>query len=458
MAKLSLEELRKRHGKIIFSGLDSTLKNGVVEARFDFRLEPDIEFHPTLRFLGVDEERFRKLDPALIRAWLVRIGMVELLSYWKAACPQEITIEAGYLAPDELAFWHKLLVNGMSEFFYVNGIDGWQDDFVRFIVKAKPESYSIDTEPKAERYLTPVGGGKDSAVTVELIKEAGFDQALFMLNPGIAARRTADVSGEEQRITVERTIDPKLLELNAAGYLNGHTPFSALLAFVSTLAAYLHGYRYAALSNEWSANEENIVFLGHPVNHQYSKSYEFEKDFRAYLATHLSAAIEYFSALRPLHELQIARLFSRHDAYFPAFTSCNRKVASGEWCGSCPKCLFAAIILSAFLALEQIEAIFRKNILDDEALLPILKALSGFSELKSLDCVGTRDETRAALHLALRQYAGAPLPKLLAFAKEKIAFDAASSRALSDKILASYAEDSFVPPALSKILKGDKHA
>jgi UDP-N-acetyl-alpha-D-muramoyl-L-alanyl-L-glutamate epimerase len=458
MAKLNLEELRRRHGKIIFTGLDSSFTDGVFEARFDFRLEPDIEFHPTLRFLGVDEERVRRLDPALIRAWLVRIGMVELLSYWKAACPPEIVVAAGHLEPAELSFWKKLLANGMSEFFYVNDVDGWQDDFVRFSVEAKTETYAIDAEPKPERYLTPVGGGKDSAVTVELIKEAGLDQALFLLNPGIAAQRTADVSGEEQRITVERTIDSKLIELNDAGYLNGHTPFSALLAFVSTLAAYLHGYRYAALSNEWSANEENIISLGHPVNHQYSKSYGFEKDFREYLRERLSVSIEYFSALRPLHELQIAKLFSRHEAYFSAFVSCNRKIAAGEWCGKCAKCLFAAIMLSAFLAPERVKAIFRKDILDDGSLLPILKELTGLTELKSLDCVGTRDESKAALHLAIRRYGGAELPSLLAFAKTDIVADDAAAHALAERIMASHESDAFLPTTLKEILNEETHA
>jgi len=458
MTKLSLEELRERHGKIVFSGLDSVLKDGVFEVRFHYRLEPDIEFNPTLRFPGVDGKRFRGLDPALIRAWLVRIGMVELLSYWKAACPPEIVVGAGHLAPEELPFWKKLLANGMGEFFYTNGIDGWREDFVRFTVEAKPEPRAIDAEPKAERCLTPVGGGKDSVVTIELLKEACLDQSLFMLNGSAAALRTARVSGIAETIDAERRLDPKLIELNDAGYLNGHTPFSALLAFISTFAAYLHGYRYVALSNEWSANEANIIFRGHAVNHQYSKSYEFEKDFRGYLSTALSTAVEYFSALRPLHELQIARIFSGHEEYFPAFASCNRMIRSGRWCGRCPKCLFAAIMLAAFLPTDRIRAIFGKDILDDESLLPILKELTGLSELKSLDCVGTRDESKAALRLAIDRRGGANLPALLAYAAENIVADDAAARTLAGRILAGYEDASFLPRTADETLKKEIHA
>jgi UDP-N-acetyl-alpha-D-muramoyl-L-alanyl-L-glutamate epimerase len=454
MAKLSLDELRRKHPKIIFSSLDSALDNGVFGVNLHYRLDPDIEFTTSWKFPGVDAKRFAGLDQKLIRAWLVRLGLVELFSYWKAACPPEIVIAAGYLAPEELPFWRKLLANGMSEFFYVNGIDGWRNDFVRFAVEVEPENHAIDAEPKPEHYLTPVGGGKDSAVTIELIKKTCLDQTLFMLNPGAAARRTADVSGVPHRIEIERVLDKQIIALNGAGYLNGHTPFSALLAFASTFAAYLHGFSHVALSNEWSANEGNIVFMGHAVNHQYSKSYEFEKDFREYLRSNLSEAIDYFSALRPLHELQIARIFGRYPAYFPAFVSCNHKIKTGEWCGACAKCLFAAIMLAAFLPPETNRDIFRKDMLDDESLLAILKELTGLVEVKSLDCVGTRDETKAALHLAICRYGNSPLPALLSFAKTDIVADGKTAQALADRILSGYENDAFLPPALKKIIKG----
>lgn len=99
-----------------------------------------------------------------------------------------------------------------------------------------------------------------------------------------------------------------MLELNEKGFLNGHTPFSAMLAFTSYFVAYLSGKKYIAVSNEQSSNESNIK--GEKINHQYSKSFEFEEEFRWYINNYLEDHVQYFSMLRPLNELQIAKLFS----------------------------------------------------------------------------------------------------------------------------------------------------
>ena len=92
-----------------------------------------------------------------------------------------------------------------------------------------------------------------------------------------------------------------MLELNKKGYLNGHTPFSAIMAFSSIIAAYLNGLKFIALSKESSANESTIK--DSYINPQYSKSYEFEKDYRYYDSTLVNSGVYYFSFLRPINEL-----------------------------------------------------------------------------------------------------------------------------------------------------------
>src|SRR5581483_11987786 len=169
------------------------------------------------------------------------------------------------------------------------------------------------------RALVLTSGGKDSAVTLELLRQAGIDFDCLLLNPTPAALAIARQAGCGRTFIVRRSIDPKLLELNAAGYLNGHTPFSALLAFLGVTVATLNGYRRVIVSNERSAEEPGIEYLGYAINHQYSKTFEFETKFRDYCARHLRVGVEYFSLLRPLYELQIAKIFSRHPQYFPLF-------------------------------------------------------------------------------------------------------------------------------------------
>lgn len=103
--------------------------------------------------------------------------------------------------------------------------------------------------------------------------------------------------------------------------MNGHTPFSAIVAFLSFYTAYLIGAEHIVLSNESSANEGNLS--GASVNHQYSKSFAFEHDFQQYAHKNLMPDIHYFSLLRPFNELQIAKYFAALPQYHAVFRSCN---------------------------------------------------------------------------------------------------------------------------------------
>ena len=186
-----------------------------------------------------------------------------------------------------------------------------------------------------------------------------------------------------------------MLELNKQGYLNGHTPFSAILSFSSVISAYLTDKKYIVLSNENSANESTVKDCF--VNHQYSKSYEFEKDFEWYFSQLTDSDIHYFSLLRPLAEIQIAWLFSKYTKYHKIFRSCNVGSKQGIWCSDCPKCLFVYIILLPFLTEEELVDIFGENLLNKESLEEDFKKLTGILENKPFECVGTRLEVVVAL-------------------------------------------------------------
>ena len=112
-------------------------------------------------------------------------------------------------------------------------------------------------------------------VTLELLKRGEQDVIPFLLNPKKEQEEILKIAGLKNPIIAIRTIDPRLLQLKGKGYLNGHTPFSAYLAFLSVLCATLFDIKYIALSNERSSNEGNVRYLGKTINHQYSKSFEF---------------------------------------------------------------------------------------------------------------------------------------------------------------------------------------
>ena len=385
---------------------------------FDFRMG-DVEFHPTAL---VERRPFLDFNVPGIAETVFDIGMVELVSYWKCACPPTVKVLCGSLTEEQTAFWRKLYWNGLGEFFYTNGIQETPEAFLQIRneelgIRNYGKSQLIpNSELQIPNYLVPVGGGKDSVVTLELLRRAGKRIRPLIMNPRGATVECARVAGFpiEEVLVIRRTIDPLLLELNKQGYLNGHTPFSAMLAFYTRLASLLSGIPNVALSNESSANESTVK--GSYVNHQYSKSLEFEDDFRLFSSEFgiRSSEYNYFSFLRPLSELQIAMLFSRFTAYHDVFRSCNVGSKQDVWCGHCAKCLFAYIILSPFIEPARLNEIFGKPMLDDLTLEHEFLQLVGEAETKPFECVGTVGEVRQALSMAAaRWYQAGNMPALL---------------------------------------------
>jgi len=248
---------------------------------------------------------------------------------------------------------------------------------------------------------------------MELLNGSGADWLPMAINPGKATKAVINAANKRPEETIEfyREIDPQLIKLNQEGFLNGHTPFSALLAFYSLIAAYLSGRKDIILSNESSANEATVP--GTNINHQYSKSLEFEKDFRDFVSGFISEEFNYFSFLRPISELQIAGLFAGMKNYHAGFRSCNVGSKTGSWCGHCPKCLFTFIILSPFLKPDELVEIFGKNLLEDLSLAHILEELTGIIEVKPFECIGTVDEVNLAFSVAKDMYPEDKMPALI---------------------------------------------
>lgn len=405
---MNLDSLRRKHRRFIYKGFNITQSGEDLKVTFDFILDPEIRFQPTVIF--------PKTENVGIENLVFNLGMVELISYWKAACSPEIIIKAGYLSDEQMKFWKNLLLKGLGEFFYTNKIDFTPPDFVQFNVQSHLGGGSGRTPRKLrDRDLVLVGGGKDSAVTLDNISKSGKEFNCLMVNPTKAALNIAKVAGCSFPIIVKRSIDPRLLERNKKGYLNGHTPFSAYLAFVSTMASHLYNYKNIIVSNEASSNEANLKWMGSEINHQYSKTSEFEKDFRKYSKKYLSVSSNYFSYLRRLGEIQIAKTFAKMPKYFSVFRSCNKGSKTNSWCGRCAKCLSTYLVLYPFLG-EEIKKIFGKDLFEDKTLTNVMKELLGKDEnVKPFDCVLSIEETKTAISLGIDRAKkdGQKIPNLL---------------------------------------------
>lgn len=398
-------ELRNKHKEFIYHSFEITDDSFV----FHFSID-DYHFYPKWTF---DSSLMKNChDKKLLEYQVFSLGMTELVSYWKCACPPVVSIECGALDSEQVKWWKKLYFNGLGEFFYRNGIS---PDFNSFMT-IKPKSTNVpkfSVEYEGNGFVIPVGGGKDSVVTLELLREYKDNNLCYIINPRGATLDCAYTAGysDKQIIGVHRTIDNQLLELNALGYLNGHTPLSAIIAFSSRIFAFLTGKKYIALSNESSANESNID--GTKINHQYSKSTEFESDFRSFSTTYFGKCPEYFSMLRPWSEWQIAKKFVQYPQYFPVFQSCNVGSKTNTWCSNCAKCLYVFIMLAAFLDDEQLIKIFGKNMLAEEKYLDLFNGLVYQDFDKPFECVGTKAEINLALYRAIERRKGQSLPCLL---------------------------------------------
>jgi hypothetical protein len=457
----TFERLRARYPRFRFRAYTIAQEPEGLRFTYEFVVEPDVVFRPTVRLDGVDAERAASIDPEVVHTLAFHLGLIEIPSYWKATCSPEIVVEAGHLDGYQVAWWHDLLLKGLGELFYVNQIDFRIPDLVTITPAAAARRGAAHRGPLDPRkILIPVGGGKDSAVTLELLGRHLPESAWWGLNPIPAARDVAAASPVRRGLTVSRRIDPTLLELNAAGYLNGHTPFSAYLAFAMAASAIFGGYGRAAVSNERSSNEGNVRYLDHDVNHQYSKTFPFELRFREYCARYLSEQFDYFSFVRPLYEIQISRLFARYPQYFSAFRSCNRGSKTNVWCGTCPKCLFVYISLRPFLDRPAVLGIFGQDLLANPALAGLAAELLGRGPAKPFECVGTVAETRAAFVLCLdaerRQTGATPalLAELLARGLIDDAGDVASARAVLD----AWGSEHALPDDLASLLRAQLRA
>ncbi len=488
-------ELRTQYPRFEYVEASWSLKDDSLDMAFLYTMPSSqseeitpLSFRHSVTFQGVLDKKIAHIPPELLDKLTFCIGMITSFSYWKATASPEIVVHAASLTQEEIRWWHSVLIEGMGEYFFVNQIEFTASDFVT-ITANEPSLAIVDTTTdttdttgdannRSEKTknlslekdaLIPVGGGKDSAVTLELLKEfVSTDKQLgtLLFHAPAAAGAMVETSGLGNPVIVDRQFDPLLLELNANGFLNGHTPFSAQLAFVSIAAAVIHGYRQVVLSNEQSANEGNVLFHGREINHQFSKTFAFEQAFQEYLANHVFPHYaeknrpRYFSLLRPLYELQIAALFAPLSQYHQRFRSCNRGQKTNEWCCDCPKCLFAYLILFPFLPWGKLPSLFGKDLFADLDLLEDAQELLGVGEKKPLECVGTHEECLVAAHIACKRYLdrGLSLPPLLAWISENVLQYQDNLDTRHAAILSNWNEENALPDDLAAAMQQKVHA
>jgi hypothetical protein len=384
-----------------FRFVDATYADGVAELVYAF--DDGDELVERITFPDAPVVPPERLQP--LKAALRLLHLIAGVSYYKAGVPARIAIDGDPIDAPTAALLEQVYEHGLAEFAYQNKLD--LRGRIRFPHAASSSGAAMRAN-LARRSLVPIGGGKDSLVTIELLR--AMDEPVTVAWVGSSeliahcAARTA-----LPRLNVGRALAPQLFEMNRQGAWNGHIPVTAINSAILALAAIVYGHDTVVFSNERSASAPTLESDGREVNHQWSKGYAFEQAFGAYLTTHVASDLCYFSLLRPLSELAVTRLFARLTRYHDVFSSCNRNFKilgerpGSRWCGECPKCHFVFLALAPFVSKPQLVAIFGRNLLDDARLAPAFDALMEWHAHKPFECVGEARESRAAMAALARR-------------------------------------------------------
>ncbi|MDA1208896.1 MAG: endonuclease domain-containing protein [bacterium] len=402
----------KEYTSFIFESYSFNERTGILKLHYN--LDNEISFTETITFPR--DGMFRSgVDSELLDRAFFALHLIGGISYYKTYCPKSIEVRSGSLSSTQALFWNTVYTKGLAEFFYRNNIDS--KGLINFPFDTTLDPKPIDWDAEHERVLVPVGGGKDSIVTIEMLRESKMDMLLMRMGKHPLIEEIAKVA-KQPILYIERELDPRLFELNNQDAFNGHVPITAYVSFLSIITALLYGCDFITFSNERSANEGNIEGL--EVNHQWSKSMECERMIQLYIHSFLTPNLDYFSLLRTMSELLISSNFSQLPQYFQCATSCNTnwKLAgqsAKRWCCTCPKCAFVYSQLAAFLPKKTLMEIFGSDLLAEEALLPLYRQLLGLEGIKPFECVGTPHEVAAAFLLIKERGEHADTPAMEMF-------------------------------------------
>ncbi len=442
-----------------------TFDKNTLQATFSYSFDHETYFTEIIDFSCHGFIQTANIDDEIMDTLLFHLSLAVGISYYKVYPTTNLVVETGSLDVDQQRFRTKFYMQGLGEFFYKNGISPY--GLLHFVNGAKKKHQKIFLS-SGNVPMIALWWGKDSLVSVELIKKMGIPFFTSTFGKDYYLHSVVGDSIWAPRLVIQRTFDPQLFVMNQQWYYNGHVPISWIIAFVLTTAAYLYDYTYIIMSNEKSANEGNILLSDektgkqYDINHQRSKSAEFESDFSDYIKKYISPDIKYFSLLRGMYEIYIAKLFAQYPQYFSVFSSCNNnfkviehnKTTHNRWCGICPKCAFVYTILRPFLSDDMTKTIFDHELYENNTLLPLYKELLGVSGIKPFECVGTNEEVTYAMYLYYQKIKNSsPLPPIIDFFKQEIlpTISPETILILENKLFTLYTQETHIPKFFNTI-------
>ena len=174
--------LRQQYPQFIYEGYRYKIVDNQIDIQFDYTIGDAIRFSPKMRLetgkYGV------AANAADLDGIVFHIGLIELISYWKCTCSPKVLVRGHHLSENQQLWWKKLYWKGLGEFFYQNGIKTDIQEFLQFdFDNEKPiEEFHYQKVINTKGVIVPIGGGKDSVVTLEHLRKKQ-NIVPFIINP-----------------------------------------------------------------------------------------------------------------------------------------------------------------------------------------------------------------------------------------------------------------------------------
>lgn len=453
----------KSFSKFYFKSFEFDKYN--MQAKFHYSFDNDVFFEEIIDFHSDIFKYRQNIDFEILNNILFHLHIALWISYYKSFPTKELIVESGFLDNYQISFWKKFYINWLWEFLYSNKISpSWLFNFIN----NSDKKYKKINFPISNKSLVPVWWWKDSIVSIELLKKSWLEFDLFVFWKEDHLKNSTSKISKKGILLIKREISNSLFDLNKKWYYNWHVPITWLIAFVMEVVAYLYDYKYLVLSNEKSANYWNTLWDWININHQYSKSLEFETNFKNYVDKYISSDVKYFSLLRWMYESKIAEYFTKYwKEYFSKFSSCNNnfkifnksdKIVKNEkvWCNSCPKCAFVFSILRPYLTNDEVIKIFNEDLYERKDLELLFRELLWITWIKPFECVWESEEVIYSMYKSLDKYKN-ELPFILKIFKEEvlIKFTEIDLINIEKKLWNIYSED-IIPKEIKKLIFKNK--
>ncbi|MCX6720994.1 MAG: hypothetical protein NT026_00045, partial [Candidatus Staskawiczbacteria bacterium] len=138
-----------------------------------FKNTPDISFTETIILPKAPD--FKRIPEELFNKILQNLHLALGVSYYKLHCATKFKVNY-LLSEEEADFWNVFYKKGLGEFLFRNKLDPQIVPDFAFRKGKKSQPFRVE---RNRRFLVGVGGGKDSIVSVELLKKYGADFSLI---------------------------------------------------------------------------------------------------------------------------------------------------------------------------------------------------------------------------------------------------------------------------------------